>query len=122
MRQYNTHLLYLYIYLNAFFSMEKFPLEYSVVLTFTTLWANLADYKLMVIFLILPKEKTLVFHTGDNVHEIKSPMSGEKKKKKKYFKLLSTDFWVDCLHSSYSIQTDCLHSSHSIQTLFTLEP
>ena len=41
-------------------------------LTFTTLWANSADGKLMVDFLIFfPRKQDATFHAnGDNLHEM----------------------------------------------------
>ena len=46
--------------------------------TFTTLWANSADNKLML------------FSNGDNLYEMSNPVSWEGKKGK-YFKILSAE-------------------------------
>ena len=54
----------------------------SYHLTFTTLWANSADDKLMVIFLFFPENKILHFmqivFKGDNLHEMSNSVFGEK--------------------------------------------
>ena len=61
---------------------------YLELLTFTTLWANLADDKLMI-FSLLPEYKIWHFmqivSIGDNLHEMSNPVSWEKYEK--YFRL-----------------------------------
>ena len=50
-------------------------------LTFTTLWANLTDGKLMTFFLFFPRKQDLTCHAnclpGDNLHEMSNPVSWE---------------------------------------------
>ena len=53
-------------------------------LTFTTLWANSADDKLMIFFLFFTKKQNLTVHrklSGDNLLEMSNPVSGKNKKK-----------------------------------------
>ena len=55
-------------------------------LTFTTLWANSADDKLMIFFLFFfTRKQNLTVHrklSGDNdLHEMSNPVSGKNKKK-----------------------------------------
>ena len=50
-------------------------------LTFTTLWANSADDKLMIFFLFFTRKQNLTVHrklSGDNLHEMSNPVSGKK--------------------------------------------
>ena len=54
-------------------------------LTFTTLWANLADNKLVIFFLFFPENRIWHFmqivSIGDNLHEMSKLFSGKKNKK-----------------------------------------
>ena len=49
-----------------------------IVLTFTTLWADSADDKLMIFFLIFPENRIWhfiqIFSYGDNLHEVSNPI------------------------------------------------
>ena len=53
-----------------------------IVLNFTTLWANLADEKLMIFFVFFPEN--IIWHVmqivsnGDNLHEMSNPVSEKK--------------------------------------------
>ena len=51
-------------------------------LTVTILWANSADYKLVIFFLVFPENRFWHFmqivSTGDNLHEMSDPVAWEK--------------------------------------------
>ena len=52
-------------------------------LTFTTLWANSADDKLMIFFLFFTRKQSLTVHrklSRDNLHEVWNPVSGKIRK------------------------------------------
>ena len=59
----------------------------TAALTFTILWVNSADDKLLTFFLFVPENRIRHFMQGDNLHEMSNPVSW-KKNKKKYFKML----------------------------------
>ena len=50
----------------------------AIVLTFTTLWADSADDKLMIFFLFFPENRIWhfiqIFSKGDNLHEVSNPI------------------------------------------------
>ena len=74
--------------------LNYLPLPAS--LTFTTLWANSADDKLMIVFLFFPENRVWHFEhivsIGDNLHELSKPSFCEKKKRKeKYFNMSSDE-------------------------------
>ena len=94
---------FLFSSLGSFYDMTKlsfsFYFYYIVFLTFTTLYANSADDKLMTFFLfffILFRKQNLTLH-ANCLHwrqfalSVKCLLTGEKKKKKKYFKMSSAE-------------------------------
>ena len=62
-----------------------------VVLTFTTPWANSADYKLMTVIFIFPRKQDLTVH-ADCLHYMKCLNLFSFKNKKQIFQMLSADF------------------------------
>ena len=77
-------------------------------ITFTTLWANSADDKLMIFFLFFSENRLWPFmqivSKWDNLHQRSKLIFWEKKKiiskcfetvfREKYFKMSSTEFWM----------------------------
>ena len=63
-------------------SLIKLSNYMSKYLTFTTLWANSADNKLMTFFLLFPENENWHFmqtvSNGDNLYEMSTPVSWEK--------------------------------------------
>ena len=59
-----------------------------------TLWANLADDKLVIFFLFSPENRIWHFmqivSIGDNLHELSNPVFWEKKEK--YFKMSAAEY------------------------------
>ena len=51
----------------------------TLILTFTSHWANFVDEKLIIFFLIFPRKQDLKFHAnGDSLYEMSNPVSCEK--------------------------------------------
>ena len=75
-------------------------LVWSLVLTFTTLWVNSKDDKLIIFFLIFPRKQDLTFmqivSIGDNLHEMSKPVFWEKKKKKIFKFVVCWKFYPAC--------------------------
>ena len=71
-------------------------MPYLALLTFTTLWANSADDKLL--FFLLPEYKIWHFaqivSIGDNLHEMSNPVSWEKYEK--YFRMSPAENFTQC--------------------------
>ena len=82
-----------------FYVINKFPPKFSCIthtLTFTTLFTNSADDKLLMVFLFFPENKLWhifmqIISLWDNLHEMSEPISAKKKNKKKK-KLSSAGF------------------------------
>ena len=72
---------------------------YFSILTFTTLWANSADDKLMILFFLFYPENGIwhfmqIVSTGDNLYEMSNLVFCEKEEN--YFNLLPADFYLGC--------------------------
>ena len=65
----------------------------DIGLTFTTLWANSADDKLMIFLFFFAKKYALKFHANclqrNNLHEMSKPIFLKNLKQQQYFKLFS---------------------------------
>ena len=77
-----------------FSNQTNTPLQQSVSLTFTTLWANSADDKLAIFFSYFPENRICLFmqivaKTGFGISIVKSCLLG--KNVNKYFKMLSAE-------------------------------
>ena len=76
--------------------------NYFIDLTFTTPWANSADDKFMIFFLIFPSKQYSTFmhfvFTGENLHECQNPFSG------KIYKNISTCYLLKILPRELSIE------------------
>ena len=79
-------------------------------LTFTSLWVNSADDKVMIFFLPFSEKKKkntirqfmqIVF-VGDNMHEISNPLSWGKQEMN--FKILSAEFFTQTAASPFSAE------------------
>ena len=85
---------------------ELLPLQlYPFRLSFTTLWSNSADNKLMIRLLFFPENRLWYFmqivSLGDNLHEISKPILWEKKAK--YFKMSAEMFTQNAKQGIYLI-------------------
>ena len=67
---------------SALFIIQQSVFKYDNELTFTTLWANSADNKLTIFFLIFPENRIWNFiqivSIGDNLHEMSKSVFWEK--------------------------------------------
>ena len=87
-------------------------------LTFTTLFDNSADDKLVIFFLFSPKNKIWHFRqivsSGDNLHEMSNLVT--QKNKKKYFNVACWGLMV--ITCSGSIHYDCRNVTWCIKWMF----
>ena len=75
---YIISILHLFVCQGLFYCLVYILLPIRTVLTFTTLWANSADNKCMIFFLLFPQNRLWHFmqivSNGDNFHEMSKPV------------------------------------------------